>query len=465
MILVVICIDVIFVILFLLSRKGKFSGAPFKQQTSCKVKENLNILYPAKAVNELQRDYYAEKIKLSFLIVFVGNLLAVAACFSSLGGAEITDDNYIYRNESGKGDKTVEAAVYRTEDGRTEHSDISITVSEQKYTRQETEAAFEDIKAGLETVILGENRSPDEVRFPLKLVTAYKDYPVRIQWTSSNYEYVDDEGNVYNEELAAPYAVVLTAELRYEDVVSEVEFPIVLYPKEYSVEEKWLHTFQNLLKTEEAASKESKSLRLPVSVDGSPVYYVEKRDNSPFALWILSVVCAILVFYAKDSTLQKQIKKREELLLLEYPEFVSKLTLLVNAGMTVRGAIARIISLYDEERKRGSRINYCLEELRIALFEMENGIYEEKAYENFGTRCRIPVYIKLSGLLSQNLKKGAKDFVSLLEKEAKEAYEERKSKTRILGEEAGTKLLFPMILMLFVVMILIIVPAFLSYQM
>ena len=95
---------------------------------------------------------------------------------------------------------------------------------------------------------------------------------------------------------------------------------------------------------------------------------------------------------------------------------------------------------------------------------MENGVYEEKAYENLGQRLRLPVYVKLGGLLSQNVRKGSKDLLLVLNQEAKNAFEERKSQARRYGEEAGTKLLLPMVMMLSVVMILIIIPAFLSYQ-
>ena len=54
-------------------------------------------------------------------------------------------------------------------------------------------------------------------------------------------------------------------------------------------------------------------------------------------------------------------------------------------------------------------------------------------------------------------------MVDLLEKEALEAWDERKRKARVLGEAAATKLLFPMVLMLLVVMAIIMVPAFLSF--
>jgi hypothetical protein len=47
----------------------------------------------------------------------------------------------------------------------------------------------------------------------------------------------------------------------------------------------------------------------------------------------------------------------------------------------------------------------------------------------------------------------------MLAQEADMALEERLSRARRLGEEAGTKLLFPMMLMLVVVMVLILLPA------
>ena len=47
---------------------------------------------------------------------------------------------------------------------------------------------------------------------------------------------------------------------------------------------------------------------------------------------------------------------------------------------------------------------------------------------------------------------------------ADNAFEERKNRAKQLGEEAGTKLLLPMFLMLAVVLAVVIIPAFLSIQ-
>lgn len=53
----------------------------------------------------------------------------------------------------------------------------------------------------------------------------------------------------------------------------------------------------------------------------------------------------------------------------------------------------------------------------------------------------------------------------ILQTEAAQSFEERKARAKRLGEEAGTKLLVPMFFMLAVVLVIVIVPAFMSVQM
>ena len=71
---------------------------------------------------------------------------------------------------------------------------------------------------------------------------------------------------------------------------------------------------------------------------------------------------------------------------------------------------------------------------------------------------------KLGNTLSQNLRKGNRGLLDLLESEVDDAFEERKSIARKYGEEAGTKLLFPMMIMLVMIMVLLLVPAILAFQ-
>ena len=61
------------------------------------------------------------------------------------------------------------------------------------------------------------------------------------------------------------------------------------------------------------------------------------------------------------------------------------------------------------------------------------------------------------------MRRGSRELIDLLSTEAEEAFEERKRKARILGEKAGTKLIFPTMLMLLVVIAVIMTPAFVSF--
>ena len=94
--------------------------------------------------------------------------------------------------------------------------------------------------------------------------------------------------------------------------------------------------------------------------------------------------------------------------------------------------------------------------------EMQNGLPEGQAYVLFGKRCRFSQYVKLGNLLEQNLRKGTKGLTERLEYEVWEAFEERKAIAHRHGDEAGTKLLIPMIMSFGIVIVFCVVPAFLN---
>ena len=150
---------------------------------------------------------------------------------------------------------------------------------------------------------------------------------------------------------------------------------------------------------------------------------------------------------------------------MDYPDIVSRLNLFFCAGMTIRGAFEKIAMDYEKQRETGRKSkSFALEEMLITVREMKGGVSESEAYQNFGVRTGVRRYGKLGTLLSQNLQKGNAGLTAALEAEARDAFEDRKADAKRAGEEAGTKLLLPMGIMLLVVMIIVIIPAFLSFS-
>ena len=150
-------------------------------------------------------------------------------------------------------------------------------------------------------------------------------------------------------------------------------------------------------------------------------------------------------------------------MILDYPEIVSKFAMLLGTGMTVKNAWNKIAQSYEQEKTMG-KYRFAYEEMRFTCREIQGGITELEAYERFGKRCKMNVYMKFSMLLSQNLRKGSKGLAEILKMESIQAFEQRKSYAKKRGEEASTKLMLPMFAMFAVVLVIIMIPAFLSIQ-
>lgn len=200
---------------------------------------------------------------------------------------------------------------------------------------------------------------------------------------------------------------------------------------------------------------------LPEEWEGKHLDWEVPKDHSGTLLAGLSLFAALALLVRRVQEEQEEKKKRAEQLLMDYPGLVMKFTLLVQAGMTVRKAFQKIAA--DYRRKSNGKSRYAYEEVVAACLEMESGISEAEAYRRFGERCGQIKYKTFSVLLIQNLQKGSRRMGELLEKESMEAWDERKRKARVLGELAATKLLFPMVMMLAVVMAIIMIPAFLAF--
>ncbi len=200
---------------------------------------------------------------------------------------------------------------------------------------------------------------------------------------------------------------------------------------------------------------------LPSYLDGKPVAWSRPWDSSGGVLAVLSIIGACCIPVQKQRDREKKRQERTRQMLLDYPNLVTRLALLLEAGMTVRKAFEKIALSYKQKQK--GNVRWAYEELLKAYYEMESGVMEERAYENFGRRCDHPKYRTLATLLIQNLKRGNRQLLDILEKESAEAFEERKRYARVQGEEAATKLLIPMTLMLVIVLVILIVPACMSF--
>ena len=201
---------------------------------------------------------------------------------------------------------------------------------------------------------------------------------------------------------------------------------------------------------------------LPEYLNGRRVLWERPGSTDGFLLAALAMLTALLLPLLKEREKAQEEERKREQMLMDYPNLVMKLTLLLQSGMTVRSAFHRIGGDYARRKVPGKE-RYAYEEILRACHEMESGVSEAAAYEHFGSRCGQIKYRTLSVRLVQNLQKGSTRLLEMLERESMEAFEDRKRRARVLGEAAATKLLVPMVLMLMVVLAIIMIPAVLSF--
>ena len=169
----------------------------------------------------------------------------------------------------------------------------------------------------------------------------------------------------------------------------------------------------------------------------------------------IAVAAFLAVPFLVDSSLKEQIEKRRRSIQMEFPEFVNKLTLLVNAGMTISKAWEKII---NENKKE----HILYDEMRYALMEIKAGKTEAAAYEEFARRCRVKEVTKFVSVIVMNLKRGGAEVVPVLKAQGDECWEMRKNAARQLGEEASTKILIPLMIMFLGIVLIVYTPAVLS---
>lgn len=351
------------------------------------------------------------------------------------------------------------------EEGETE--EVTVEVEPKELSQEESRALLDQTLGEMESRILGENMSLEEVRRDLKLIQKIEGLPIAIEWELDSFEVLNLDGSIRPEKLREEGSLVeLTARLTCNKEEAVYRACAKILPPVLSEKEEFMQELAGKLEELQETGGEKEQKELPVQVNGKRLTWEEKKSSSPLTILMLTLICAAALYGAKDRELVKKTKERERQMCRDYAQIVSKLVLLMGAGTAVRTAWEMIVRDYQAKREQEEApLRYAYEEMALALREMQNGVAEIKAYENFGLRCRIPCYMKLSVLLEQNLRKGNHGLTRLLKGEVQEAFEQRKELAVRAGEEAATRMLLPMILMLIVVMILILVPAGMSMQM
>jgi tight adherence protein C len=158
---------------------------------------------------------------------------------------------------------------------------------------------------------------------------------------------------------------------------------------------------------------------------------------------------AVMLAYSLYDEPRASATKRRDIIARQFPNVVSKLALLVCAGMImdrawIETADSNEGELYTEMKKTANELN--------------QNIAPEAAYSNFIVRCNTKETSKLASAILQNLSKGNSEIGNLLRELAHEAWQERRHMAKRDAEKANSQLLIPTMLLFVSILLMIAVP-------
>lgn len=394
--------------------------------------------------------------KINKILIAVALLVGVVVVFWAMNSGN-NRENISELTKPGYGEgETVYKILVESEDKEYE---VEISVPAKEISEEELPQCFEKAFEKVLVKLPGDNQSLDYVTDNLNFVDRIDEYGMDVYYAVSDESVMDCFGKINSGNIPdAGRGVVISAYFQYGDKSQMYQVPVTVYPKPKTDMEMLTENIQNNLKDE------GDRVVLPTEINGKKVSFFA-RGQSGLGIVLLAVLAiALAVYNKKIAQPKKAAENREKQMKLDYSEIVSKLSLLMGAGMSQTLALKKIATDYKSAREQGKlEKRYAYEEIAIVANRIETGVSEVDAYASMGKACKLHSYIKLCNLLSQNIRKGSDGFNAMLRNEVTEAFMERKAIAKKTGEEAGTKLLLPMILMLMVVLIIIIVPAFMSF--
>lgn len=389
------------------------------------------------------------KIGLLFLIPLI------LAGFMQFQEGSLKDDIYIDRNKAGEGDK--ELALKLEAEGLFEEYEYNVHVEEMLYTEEEANALMEE-------AILEIEKDFKEITDEIPSKKTYQNKAVEASWRFDNLECMDMEGKIIKEQIPEE-GLIVNAEVglkcqKYEKVH---RFSFLIPRQQFSESEILLSTISDYIRTEMQKEGQSR-IKLPSQINGVALEWKEPEDYLLIKIVFLEIVVAVLLFVSKIEKRKAEEKNRQESMEMDYPKIVGQMTILLGAGMTIPQVWNKLAMQYWEKKQNGVTDHRpAYEELVYINRRMQEGESEREALSVMEKRVLLLPYRRLIRILLNHMSKGGDDLCKELEKEATLAYAQRVYTIKQKGEEASTKMLAPLMLMMILVIAIVILPACIGF--
>lgn len=364
---------------------------------------------------------------LIFAIIFIIGLAAMAVAY-------VTQDREIVitRNDRGE-DAKEESLEIKTKEGKETYQ---LEVRPRGYKKSEITQVLKRGKKYLEKYLKGNNKSLNEVKENLNMPEQIPGENIQLQWESDDLTIINTEGKVFLDDVKSPVIVWITARMKCQGQEEIFKTPVCVVPR----------------KGKKKVTQADKLMAMIRKMEG---------ENQKFPTIIfLGIFIIVYLWYRENERYKKQAIVVKAEARREYPIIISKLVLYLEIGMSAPNVFEEI---YKEYKKSG-RSMFVYEVIGKCCRQISFGVSQAEVFQELGDQLDLASYRKLSSMLAQSITRGSDDLFIRLKAEEEDAFFERKEYAKQQGEEASTKLLAPMILMLVIILTLLMFPALSTFS-
>lgn len=177
-------------------------------------------------------------------------------------------------------------------------------------------------------------------------------------------------------------------------------------------------------------------------------FFFGAMANSAGIVFLFLLLSVIFIWYT-TSHLNTALEEQHAEILLDYPNVLSNLALLVNAGMMLRDAWRTV-------GENGTRKLY--REMQNVTQNIANGYSEIDAYSELSDNCKVNEIKKFVSVICQNVQKGGSELVYVLKELSTDAWTIKRNTAKMRGDAAATKLIIPVGITFIGILVMIMVP-------
>jgi hypothetical protein len=350
--------------------------------------------------------------------------------------------------------KQADVVLQLTYGEKSVEQDVILEIPPREWTRREANALFDRCENELREQLGCAGERPGILHGSLDLPRVSKDGLVALTWSSSDPGRLSEEGAVNLIGAKPGDAVTLTAVLSAGEYNRQVDLELELSADPKADWESSLRQEAESLLQQLPASLTADEQTLPArSPYGAQAQWHLNKAALPWEIVGFSLFLGAAVLFSRTDALKRRLKRQKTAFEQEIPNMTMQMILLLDAGLTVESAFARLI---DENREQNSplyRAFACLDtESRATNMPFVNLLYV------YARQSGIRDLIRFASLALDCSGRGS-ELAEKLDRERRQLWNDRLNLAKAKAREAETKLSLPLMLLLLVMVVIAISPA------